>query len=82
VVSSAGGVEEGEALLHHYYLACLRSMVATRLEVLVRHPWGLLDVLEWWGGGGAREGGRLVGGGLTCCQCSCCYSIQVFVVTG
>ncbi len=37
----------GTAVLQHYYLACLKSMVTTRLEVLVRHPWTLLDVLEW-----------------------------------
>ncbi|GFH17805.1 uncharacterized protein HaLaN_14509, partial [Haematococcus lacustris] len=47
VVATAAHVEEGEALLQHYYLAALKSLVSCKLEVLVRQPWSFLDVLEW-----------------------------------
>ncbi|KAL6748706.1 hypothetical protein V8C86DRAFT_1124362 [Haematococcus lacustris] len=48
VVATAAHVEEGEALLQHFYLAALKSLVSCKLEVLVRQPWSFLDVLEWY----------------------------------
>ncbi len=47
VVAHSLAERSGTGLLQHYYLAALGSMVSCQLQVLVQHPWSLLEVLEW-----------------------------------